>query len=102
MIYIGWTGDYSNYSAVKTIMISDAIFTGCCSVTAGMRVVAQNINYPQKYFVIQRSNANNPYAEQIEPYSYGLATYDEVHKHGLIYLLKLTGGVKSGISQFSI
>ncbi|KAA6359273.1 MAG: hypothetical protein EZS28_045200 [Streblomastix strix] len=26
MIYIGWTGDDSNYSAVKTIMISDSIF----------------------------------------------------------------------------
>ncbi|KAA6394018.1 MAG: hypothetical protein EZS28_010455, partial [Streblomastix strix] len=99
LVYIGWTGDDSNASAVKTIMISDTIFTGCNSVIPGMRVVAQDIYYPQKYFVMQESNTNEPNTEQNELYSDEKATYDQVFKHGLIYLESLTEGDKLGISS---
>ncbi|KAA6380644.1 MAG: hypothetical protein EZS28_023830 [Streblomastix strix] len=72
----------STFTQCKSISYSgDTIFTGCYSVIPGMRVVAQ---------------------EQNELYSNQIATYDEVYKHGLIYLESLTGGDKSGISQFSI
>ncbi|KAA6379335.1 MAG: hypothetical protein EZS28_025138, partial [Streblomastix strix] len=104
MIYIGWTGEDSNDSAVKTIMISDTIFTGCSSLIPGMRVVSQGIFNPQKYFMMRESNTNQPNAEQNELYSDEKATYDEVYKHGLVYLESLTEGDKSGISssQFDI
>ncbi|KAA6402885.1 MAG: putative MAP kinase kinase family domain protein [Streblomastix strix] len=99
MIYIGWTGEDSNDSAIKTVMISDTIFTECSSVIPGMRVVAQSIYNPQKYLLMLETNTNEQYAEQSKLYSDENTTYDEVYKHGLIYLESLTEGDKSGISS---
>ncbi|KAA6402890.1 MAG: hypothetical protein EZS28_001587 [Streblomastix strix] len=99
MIYIGWNGVDTSVTPLKTIMISDTIFAGCSALIPGMRAVAQSIQNPTTYLLMQGSNTNGPDILDNELYSDGRPTYDEVYKHGLIYLESFTVGDKQGISS---
>ncbi|KAA6383501.1 MAG: hypothetical protein EZS28_020972, partial [Streblomastix strix] len=102
MIYIGWNGTDSA-DIQKVLILTDTFFTGCTALVPGMRVVPAGMQAP-KQLIMYNSDTNNPFSYDNELYANNLPIYDDVYKHGLIYLESLTAGDSKGTSpaQFEI